>query len=37
MGVREDIVMASMDAVLSAMNVLSTDYNGVNNKQAKQR
>jgi len=37
MGVREDIVMASMDAVLSAMNVLSTDYNGVNNKPAKQR
>jgi len=31
MGVREDIVMASMDAVLGAMNVLSTDYNG-NNK-----
>jgi D-citramalate synthase len=27
MGVREDIVKASMEAVLSAMNVLSTDYN----------
>jgi len=27
MGVREDIVMASMDAVLSCMNVLTTDYN----------
>ncbi len=27
MGVREDIVMASMDAVLGCMNVLSTDYN----------
>jgi D-citramalate synthase len=27
MGVREDIVMASMDAVLGAMNVLTTDYN----------
>jgi D-citramalate synthase len=30
MGVREDIVMASMDAVLSCMNVLSTDYNNKN-------
>ncbi|MEM2968662.1 MAG: 2-isopropylmalate synthase [Candidatus Bathyarchaeia archaeon] len=30
MGVREDIVMASIDAVLGAMNVLTTDYN--NNK-----
>jgi hypothetical protein len=28
MGVREDIVMASIDAVLGAMNVLTTDYNG---------
>jgi D-citramalate synthase len=28
MGVREDIVKASMEAVISAMNVLSTDYNG---------
>ncbi|MCX8153058.1 MAG: 2-isopropylmalate synthase [Candidatus Bathyarchaeota archaeon] len=27
MGVREDIVMASVDAVLGAMNVLTTDYN----------
>ncbi len=27
MGVREDIVKASMEAVLSGMNVLSTDYN----------
>jgi D-citramalate synthase len=27
MGVREDIVMASMDAVLGCMNVLTTDYN----------
>jgi len=26
MGVREDIVMASMDAVIGCMNVLSTDY-----------
>jgi D-citramalate synthase len=30
MGVREDIVMASMDAVLSCMNVLTTDYNNKN-------
>jgi D-citramalate synthase len=30
MGVREDIVKASMDAVLSAMNVLTTDYNSKN-------
>jgi hypothetical protein len=29
MGVREDIVMASMDAVISSMNVLMT-YNGNN-------
>ena len=28
MGVREDIVMASMDAVIGCMNVLTTDYNG---------
>jgi D-citramalate synthase len=28
MGVREDIVKASMDAVISGMNVLKTDYNG---------
>ena len=27
MGVREDIVMASMDAVVACMNVLTTDYN----------
>jgi D-citramalate synthase len=27
MGVREDIVMASLDAVIGCMNVLSTDYN----------
>jgi len=32
MGVREDIVKASMEAVLSGMNVLKTDYNGKNNK-----
>jgi len=32
MGVREDIVMASMDAVLGCMNVLTTDYNNKNNK-----
>ena len=31
MGVREDIVKASMEAVLSAMNVLTTDYNNKNN------
>jgi D-citramalate synthase len=31
MGVREDIVMASMDAVLGCMNVLTTDYNHKNN------
>jgi D-citramalate synthase len=30
MGVREDIVMASMDAVLGCMNVLTTDYNNKN-------
>jgi (R)-citramalate synthase len=30
MGVREDIVKASMEAVLSAMNVLTTDYNNKN-------
>jgi hypothetical protein len=30
MGVREDIVMASMDAVLSCMNVLTADYNNKN-------
>jgi D-citramalate synthase len=34
MGVREDIVMASMDAVLSGMNVL-TAYNGKNGEQNK--
>ena len=34
MGVREDIVKASMEAVLSAMNVLTTDYNNKNNKPA---
>jgi D-citramalate synthase len=27
MGVREDIVMASLDAVIGCMNVLTTDYN----------
>jgi len=32
MGVREDIVKASMEAVLSGMNVLKTDYNGKNQK-----
>jgi D-citramalate synthase len=31
MGVREDIVMASMDAVLGCMNVLSTEYNNTTN------
>jgi len=31
MGVREDIVKASMEAVLSAMNVLTTDYNTKSN------
>ena len=31
MGVREDIVMASIDAVLGAMNVLTTDYNNKTN------
>ena len=30
MGVREDIVKASMEAVLSGMNVLKTDYNNKN-------
>ncbi len=30
MGVREDIVKASMEAVLSAINVLTTDYNNKN-------
>jgi (R)-citramalate synthase len=28
MGVREDIVKASIEAVISGMNVLKTDYNG---------
>ena len=32
MGVREDIVMASMDAVLGCMNVLTTDYNNKNER-----
>ena len=32
MGVREDIVKASMEAVISGMNVLKTDYNGKNQK-----
>ena len=27
MSMREDIVMASMDAVIGYMNVLTTDYN----------
>jgi len=31
MGVREDIVMASMDAVIGCMNVLTTDYNNKTN------
>jgi D-citramalate synthase len=31
MGVREDIVKASMEAVLSGMNVLTTDYNNKTN------
>jgi D-citramalate synthase len=31
-GVREDIVKASIEAVLSAMNVLATDYNHKNNQ-----
>ena len=30
MGVREDIVMASLDAVIGCMNVLTTDYNMTN-------
>jgi D-citramalate synthase len=34
MGVREDIVMASIEAVLSGMNVLMTDYNKRGGKQA---
>ena len=34
MGVREDIVKASMEAVLSAMNVLTTDYNNKNKNPA---
>jgi len=33
MGVREDIVMASIEAVLSGMNVLMTDYNKRGDKQ----
>jgi D-citramalate synthase len=33
MGVREDIVKASMEAVISGMNVLKTDYNGKTPKQ----
>ncbi|UCE15763.1 MAG: 2-isopropylmalate synthase [Candidatus Bathyarchaeota archaeon] len=33
MGVREDIVMASVEAVLSGMNVLMTDYNKRGDKQ----
>ncbi len=33
MGVREDIVKASMEAVIAGMNVLSTDYNGKSKKQ----
>lgn len=32
MGVREDIVKASMDAVISGMNVLKTDYANGNNR-----
>lgn len=32
MGVREDIVKASMEAVISGMNVLKTDYNGKTQK-----
>jgi D-citramalate synthase len=32
MGLREDIVKASMEAVISGMNVLKTDYNGKNKK-----
>ena len=32
LGVREDIVKASMEAVLSGMNVLTTDYNSKNQK-----
>ena len=31
LGVREDIVKASIDAVITGMNVLKTDYNGKNN------
>ncbi len=37
MGVREDIVMASIDAVLGAMNVLTTDYNGAKSNSAPQK
>jgi hypothetical protein len=33
MGVREDIVKASMEAVLSGMNVLTTDYNNKTQQQ----
>jgi D-citramalate synthase len=36
MGVREDIVKASIEAVISGMNVLKTDYNG-NNDNNKQK
>jgi D-citramalate synthase len=36
MGVREDIVMASVEAVLSGMNVLMADYNKRGNKQKRE-
>jgi len=36
MGVREDIVMASVEAVLSGMNVLMADYNKRYNKQKRE-
>jgi D-citramalate synthase len=35
MGVREDIVMASIEAVLSGMNVLMTNYNKSSNNKAR--
>ena len=33
MGVREDIVKASIEAVITGLNVLKTDYNGKNSHQ----
>ena len=37
LGVREDIVKASMDAVISGMNVLTTDYNHKSSTEIKSR